>query len=221
MTKMPPTKMMIAILLALSFFPLPHVMNAAPGEPAGAQDPGTATVEGLDVQSLFQTLDLFVQNRAAEIGLTVDSTQAKLLRIGDTPVTLTPASSWDPRRLGIVGILEAGKAFSLNNKTLPAGLYTLEIGGHPQTRRLSLNFRDQFGNIVASLPATEYKFTPLPKRASSKEVEAAQSLLGIIGPAIGFNVVLTQTPPFFKIVPCLGFVVPIGVGLVNVGFCLG
>ncbi|MCS6816839.1 MAG: hypothetical protein N0A16_05670 [Blastocatellia bacterium] len=185
------------------------------------QDPGIVDVEGLDVQSLFRTLDLFVQNRALEVGTTIDSSQAKLLQIGDTPVTLTPASSWDPRRLGTVGLLEAGKAFSVQNKTLAAGLYTLEIGGHPQTRRLSLNFRDQFGNIVATLPATEYKFTPLPKRASAKEVEAMQSLLGIIGPAIGFNVVLTNTPPFFKIVPCLGFVVPIGVGLVNVGFCLG
>jgi hypothetical protein len=206
---------MLALALPLS--------SLSPGAalPTPPQNPGTVGAEGLDVQSLFQTLDLFVQNRAVEVGMTVDSSQAKLLQIGDTPVTLTPASSWDPRRLGTVGLLEAGKAFSVQNKTLPAGLYTLEIGGHPQTRRLVLNFRDQFGNVVASLPATEYKFTPLPKRASAKEIEAAQSLLGILGPAIGFNVVLTNTPPFFKIVPCLGFVVPIGVGLVNVGFCLG
>ncbi len=206
---------MLALAPILLF---PHSRTASSDPP---QNPGIVGVEGLDVQSLFQTLDLFVQNRAGEIGMTIDSSQAKLLQIGDTPVTLTPASSWDPRRLGTVGLLEAGKAFSVQNKMLPAGLYTLEIGGHPQTRRLSLNFRDQFGNIVASLPATEYKFTPLPKRASAKDVEAAQSLLGIIGPAIGFNVVLTNTPPFFKVVPCLGFVVPIGVGLVNVGFCLG
>jgi len=208
---------LIVFVVALSF---PSAQKAAlTAPPVFGQDP--ATVNGLDVQSLFHTLDLFVQNRAMEIGMTVDSSQAKLLQIGDTPVTLTPASSWDPRRLGTVGIIEAGKAFSVQNKILPAGIYTLELGGHPQTRRLSLNFRDRFGTIVASLPATEYKFTPLPKRASAHQVDAAQSLLGIIGPAIGFNVVLTNTPPFFKIVPCLGFVVPIGVGLVNVGFCLG
>ncbi len=208
---------LIAFIVALSF---PSARRAAlTALPESGQD--LIGVNGLDVQSLFHTLDLFVQNRAMEIGMTVDSSQAKLLQIGDTPVTLTPASSWDPRRLGTVGVIEAGKAFSIQNKTLPAGIYTLELGGHPQTRRLSLNFRDRFGTIVASLPATEYKFTPLPKRASAHQVDAAQSLLGIIGPAIGFNVVLTNTPPFFKIVPCLGFVVPIGVGLVNVGFCLG
>ncbi len=208
---------LIAFIVALSF---PSARRAAlTALPESGQD--LIGVNGLDVQSLFHTLDLFVQNRAMEIGMTVDSSQAKLLQIGDTPVTLTPASSWDPRRLGTVGVIEAGKAFSIQNKTLPAGIYTLELGGHPQTRRLSLNFRDRFGTIVASLPATEYKFTPLPKRASAHQVDAAQSLLGIIGPAIGFNVVLTNTPPFFKIVPCLGFVVPIGVGLVNIGFCLG
>jgi hypothetical protein len=208
---------LIAFVVALS---LPSAQRAALTAPPESRQDLTG-VNGLDVQSLFHTLDLFVQNRALEIGMTVDSNQAKLLQIGDTPVTLTPASSWDPRRLGTVGILEAGKAFSVQNKTLPAGIYTLELGGHPQTRRLSLNFRDRFGTIVASLPATEYKFTPLPKRTSAHQIEGAQSLLGIIGPAIGFNVVLTNTPPFFKIVPCLGFVVPIGVGLVNVGFCLG
>ncbi len=208
--------MTMLALAPILFFPSSRTASSDP-----PQDPGIVNAEGLDVQSLFQTLDLFVQSRAVEIGMTIDSSQAKLLQIGDTPVTLTPASSWDPRRLGTVGLLEAGKAISIQNKTLPAGLYTLEIGSHPQTRRLSLNFRDQFGNIVTSLPATEYKFTPLPKRASTKEVESAQSLLGIIGPAIGFNVVLTNTPPFFKVVPCLGFVVPIGIGLVNVGFCLG
>ncbi|GBC78221.1 hypothetical protein HRbin08_01708 [bacterium HR08] len=215
--KMRTVMTMVAFLLALSLPSSREARLTTAAEPPQ----NLAGVDGLDVPSLFQTLDLFVQNRAVEIGMTVDSRQAKLLQIGDTPVTLTPASSWDPRRLGTVGILEAGKAFSVQNKTLPAGLYTLEIGGHPQTRRLSLNFRDRFGNVVASLPASEYKFTPIPKRASATDVEAAQSLLGIIGPAIGFNVVLTNTPPFFKIVPCLGFVVPIGVGLVNVGFCLG
>jgi hypothetical protein len=43
---------------------------------------------------------------------------------------------------------------------------------------------------------------------------------GLQGPTIGFNVVLSPLPPFFKIVPCIGFLLPLSFALLQVGFCL-
>lgn len=192
----------------------------APSPPSQNQETPGIGANALEVQSLFDTMQLLLQNRAGKMGMAIDPSQSKMFVIGNSPAVLTPTSIFNPTTLGAVGIMETASPFSVRDKQLAAGLYRLEIGGNPITKKMALNLRDEFGNLAVSVSATEVKVIPVPRTTSTRGVNVAQLPFGIQGPTIGLNVVLTSVPPFFKIVPCIGFLVPVSFALLQVGFCL-
>jgi hypothetical protein len=218
----------IAVLLSLSWnlsetSSATHLQSQNSPPPASThQDQQAAPIEAnaLDLESLFDTLQTLLQSRAGKLGMAIDPSQSKMFVIGTSPAVLTPTSIFNPATLGAVGLMETARPFSVRGKDLAAGLYRLEIGGNPITKKMALNLRDEFGNLAASLSATEVKVIPVPRTTLAGGVNAAQLPFGLQGPTIGLNVVLSSVAPFFKIVPCIGFLVPTTFAVLQVGFCL-
>lgn len=204
-------------------------MLATPLAVRGASSrPSTSQTQATEVAALFHQLSTMIINQAAQYGVEVDASQAKLFQLGDSPAVIAPITQFDLRNLGLLAFLEVGGPFQVKGTQLPAGFYRMELGGDLETRQLFVALRDEFGQQVVTIPVNVdlnmNGFFPF----ASGQVGATGfgfgrnplSGLQVIGPNVNISFGLSRVPPFVRNMRiCIGFAIPFGFGSLNISFC--
>ncbi len=189
-----------------------------------------------DAAMLFSQTGGLVASAAAQLGLSVDTSQAKVFQLGGAPMAVAPTTTFDFDALGPVGIASLGGSLTIGGSVVPSGNYRLEFRRNSSTGRIELLFRDQFGSVKAVVPASETRVIQRPDvsqltdrsgrvgtgsdRPDESTNVAAVPGPGCFGPTLDPSVLSSTSSPFFRVVMCIGFVCPVSQGVfLSTSFC--